>query len=441
MLKKYFITLFCFFAINSIPGYLIAQYNFNGFLRSEAGFLPYSDLDFFFARNILQIDSGYMSSDRSLKASVQIRQNLLNENHFSPHLRIREAYYERVWSRAELKVGRQMIVWGRSDATQINDMITPFDVSEFLTQEFSDLRQGATAIKASFFSSSNQLQIIIMPIFDKPRIYETGGSWDPLAQSGIQYTSTKTPKRNAKNIQYAFRYENRSSLQLDFDVSIFHGFNRFPYLFKEVIVDQFSNTFELSAFRGYRKSTIFMTSAEYRITPILAGVYEINYWTNRYFDVIPPSLKNEGSPNQNIFREIQSYNERSFLRTSPFVQSMIGLGSTFSSYSYSIQYVTEFIRNHTPDMLPDRFFHFISLLLNWSSDNTNWQVRFLSRYQVNGQDYWLNSDVNYAISDGFRLSSGLHYFTGPTPSEFYGNLTFNSYRDNTFVYLKLTSYW
>jgi hypothetical protein len=441
VLKKYLITLFCYLAIHSLPDYIIAQYNFNGFLRNETGLRTSSNPDFLFARNIFHIDSGYLTSNLALKTSVQIRQDLLNGNHFSPEIQIKQAYFERIWSRTEFKMGRQMIVWGRSDATQINDIINPFDVSEFLTQDFSDLRQGVTAMNATFFSSSNHFQFIIIPIFEKPRIYEAGGSWDPLAQSDIKYEITKIPKPSLNNIQYAFRYENRSLLQLDFDISIFRGFNRFPYLLKEVIANQLSSSFDLIATRGYKISTIFMSSAEYRVTPKLVGVYEINYWTKRYFDVIPPSLRKADSPALDVFREIQIYNDRSFLRTSPFIQSMIGFKSTISSYSYSIQYVNEFIPNHTTDMLPDQLFHFASLLLNWASNDTNWQVRLLSRYQMNGKDYWFNPDLNYALSDGFRLSSGIHYFNGPTPSELYGNLSFNSYRDNSFVYLKLTTFW
>jgi hypothetical protein len=441
VIKKYLFTIFCFLTIQILPNNIIAQYNFNGYLRNELGLLVTQKPDFLFARNILQLDSGYRTTNLSLKTSFQLRQDLLDGNHFSPDWRLREAYLERIWSTTELRIGRQMIVWGRSDATQINDIITPFDVSEFLTQDFTDLRQGVTAINASYFRSSNQFQLIILPFFEKPRIYESGGPWDPLARSSIIYEPSDEPNANPKNIQFAIRYENRSSLKLDFDASMFHGFNRFPYLSKEVRINQLTNSFYLVANRDYKKSTIFMTSAEYRFNSLFAGVYEVSYWTKRYFDVIPSSLRNSNSPILDVIRDIQIYNEKEFLRSSPFIQSMIGFKSTISSYSYSVQYVSEFIPNHSNDMLQDSYFQFISLLLSWTSDDNNMQGRLLSRYQINGNDFWLNPDLNYSISDGIRLSIGLHYFGGPSPEEFYGNLSFNSYRKNSFTYLKLTTYW
>lgn len=440
----FFLCIWLHFLLNDA----IAQYSFNGFLRNEVGLITNKNPNLLFARNILQLEPAYRSTNLTLKSSVQIRQNLMNGNQFKPNFRIREAYFEKIWSQSEVQIGRQMIVWGRSDATQINDIITPFDISEFLTQDFADLRLGVSAINFSYFRTSDKFQFIVLPFFENNRMYSRGSIWDPLPSSGninessdIFFRPSEKPSFKVQNIQYALRYENRSSLNLDFDISVFHGFNKVPYLSKQVVQSPFSQQLVLLTNHKYELSTILMSSAEYRITPTVASVFEISYWMQRQFDVLPPTLRDPTTPPLEALRDIQIYNERSFLASSPFIQSMIGFKSTISNITYSLQYVTELITDHKNDMQQDQFFHFFSFLANWTSDNNNWQIRFLSRYQLNGKDFWIKPDINYAISDGFRASIGLHQFGGPTPTEFYGHLSFNSYKLNSFSYLKLTSYW
>ena len=45
--------------------------------------------------------------------------------------RLKEAYTDLGFENFDLKVGNQVVVWGKSDGMPVTDVITPIDLSEF----------------------------------------------------------------------------------------------------------------------------------------------------------------------------------------------------------------------------------------------------------------------------------------------------------------------
>ena len=426
-------------ALLILPLQVVSQSSFSGYYRFESGVLTNDDVNFLFNRNILQPEFRHQSSRFSLNLALQLRQNLNSDDIFSPEIRLREAYIDLRGAKFDLRLGQQMIVWGRADAAQIHDILTPMDLSEFLTQDFTDLRTGVTAINLTYYRDNNSYQFIVIPVFQPSRLADSGSRWSAWPTENVDYSNINEPSAKIGNTQFALRWNNRSNLNWDVDLSIYSGFNPNPALTKRVAA--FLPEPSLQVIPKYKRNTAFMFGAEYRVNQNLILTTEQALWTSSYFDDLPESLRD---PNQNTsidFDAFSSAQVNEFLENSPFLQSMWGVRFPFITGNLSMQYILEYIFDHKGSMLQNQLHHTGSLLYTKTSDDERWTFRFLSRYHLEGNDAWINPDMTFAGIDGVRFSSGTHFFTGDQPEPFYGHLTFQNFSKNSFVYLKLTAYW
>lgn len=123
---------------------------------------------------------------------------------------LREAYFEIGHGDIDLRVGKQIIAWGRADEINPTDNLTPRDYT-LLTPETSDQRLGLLAVKATGHVGQVSVTAILMPGF-RPSVF-------PLATSpGVVFTA-----EDANNdIQHAFKIE-RTGGAVDSSVSYYSG--------------------------------------------------------------------------------------------------------------------------------------------------------------------------------------------------------------------------
>lgn len=431
--------LVSFFCLLFLPLQLHSQSSFSGYYRFESGVLTNENGNFLFNRNILQPEFRHQTSAYSLNLALQLRQNLSSANDLSPDLRLREAYVNVNGTHVDLRIGQQLIVWGRADAAQIHDIITPMDLSEFLTQDFTDLRTGVTAINLTYYRVNNNFQFIIIPFYTPSTLADPGTRWSAWPTDNVEYLETTYPTSNMANTQFALRWNNRSSLNWDFDLSVYLGYYPTPALTKRVATFIPEPVLEVTP--EYKRNSALFLGAEYRLNQNLILTTEQAFWTDSYFDDLPESLR-DTNPNTTLnFDAFSQAQNNEFLAKSPYLQSLWGLRFPFIHGNLSFQYTLEYIFDHKPSMLQNQTHHIGSILYAKTSNDERWGFRFLSRYHLMGNDAWINPDLTFSGIDGIRVSSGGHFFTGNEPDVFYGHLTFQNYTDNSFVYLKLTAYW
>lgn len=437
---KYILTI-AFLLLLIVPN-SIAQQRFEGFLRHETGALISDNGDFLFSRNVAQFDLNSAASGWDLKLSLQLRQNLVDGNYTDIDFRLREAYIDWFTDNLDIRIGRQMLVWGRSEASQINDILTPFDLSEFLTQDFTDLRQGITAASFTYFIANNSFQMVLIPVHERSILPQPGTRWDFFPDLDFTFQNDNRPQANIKNIQYALRWSNRSSLNFDLDAGFFYGFYSVPSLQKELRQGDFSLPEDIFLNYTYLKSPAFMISAAYRLSNNFELVTESTFWLQRDIDTFPELFSSEKPvPVGDLLDAIDFYNETGFLTQKPFLASMLGFQTSALNWQIALQYQSDYIIRHQSDIIQDEFYQSATITATRSVYNDLIQLRLLSRYQLNGNDFWINPDFGYDVLDGLNFNVGLHYFNGREPDDLYGHLSFYNYRKNSFGYVKLTAYW
>ncbi len=72
------------------------------------------------------------------------------------------AYYSN--SHWDIRAGRQIITWGVADALRLTDIISPMDYTEFLAQDYDDIRIPVGALRLRYSREKWSLEAVAVPI-------------------------------------------------------------------------------------------------------------------------------------------------------------------------------------------------------------------------------------------------------------------------------------
>ena len=75
-------------------------------------------------------------------------------------LQLREAYGYYSDEHWDLRAGRQIIVWGVADGLRLTDIISPMDYTEFLAQDYDDIRIPVGALRIQFSREKWRLEVL-----------------------------------------------------------------------------------------------------------------------------------------------------------------------------------------------------------------------------------------------------------------------------------------
>ncbi|MFZ5864218.1 MAG: DUF1302 family protein [Nitrospirota bacterium] len=128
---------------------------------------------------------------------------------------LREAYLTARFARIDVRIGRQIVAWGRADGINPTDNLTPRDFVVLLPFE-DDQRFGVPALKVDgYLTPELTLTLFTTPFFEPHRI--------PLGDGLIE----EIPSRTFKNTEVGVKL-NRAGEGGDWSVSYYHGFDLLP---------------------------------------------------------------------------------------------------------------------------------------------------------------------------------------------------------------------
>ncbi len=135
----------------------------------------------------------------------------------APHGRVRELYWRTDRGPVSLRLGRQLIVWGRADGLNPTDNLSPRDLT-LLVPNDADQRHGQDTASATLRSGLGDLTLLWMP--------HAASHTLPLPQTpGLSYRTARPPSQP----QWAIKWEGRGQ-GIDGSVSYFRGHDPLPDL-------------------------------------------------------------------------------------------------------------------------------------------------------------------------------------------------------------------
>ena len=321
-------------------------------------------------------------------------QNLARTNKSANDLR--EAYFERSFGNLDVKVGRQIIVWGRADKANPTDNLSVKNLS-FLATDDEDQRLGLGTLQAVYNFSDFRVITIWQPEWRNPVLpvgtLPSGG--------GIGY---QTPDKTVE--QVALKIDHSGGV-VDWSASYLHGIDRNPDIATSGLgpVPQLNFVFSKIDVVGADAATVIgnygvRSEAAYTKTSDSGGNDPTIKNSNLYL-VAGADRTFWGSLNINIqylYRHVDNFRDS---------QSFTSVGD-----STIAQKVNIFSNQIAENM------NGISFRINQKSFNEtlDCEVAFVGWF--NKGDFLIRPKITYAFSDNTRGIVGAEIYNGPADSLF-----------------------
>lgn len=447
--RTVFLPLYVFLIILGYSAELSAQSLRGGFLRNFNAVRNDADDPLLTGRNRLFLDIGKYTDNGQLFVSFQAI-NSYADSLTKLSANIREAYVDLYFANSDLRIGQQIISFGRSEGTFITDIITPLDLTEFLTQPVDVIQIGIPSVKFTRYFGSNYLEAIFSPIQSSNIFPGPENVWFPFRQfdnTPVQFSNNSINETRPLP-QGVLRYAFRNNLKWDLDLIAMFWSPGNPAFSKDLIfsTDQIIPLPTLALAAKYLRRPIIAYSGNYILSDRIILRSESAFHFRKYFDYLPPSL--DGTPvNELNLQDLIAINNEfnantdGFLLQRPWLNAMIGVRFNLDFVNISLQAVNEHIFRYDSRLLQDQNFTYGIVQLRKSLLRDKLVVSTLARYHHNGRDLWVNPEASYDLRDDLNVSLGAQIFTGRSNDLYYGHFSFTDYQDLSFLFLKMTAYF
>jgi hypothetical protein len=201
----------------------------SGFIDSYHAIRLSPPHDFMSSRSRLRAEMKANKGNSWLFASLNANHNYLLPSR--TFIELREAYFDYTAPDWDIRIGRQIIIWGVSDGLRITDLISPLDLTEFLARDYDDIRIPVDAVKWRYMDQVIRLELVLVPIFQSYIIPD-----DPLNPWAITHPSDGPeiivapaikPQKSLKNSEIGGRLSFFLP-GLDLSVCGLYTWNKFP---------------------------------------------------------------------------------------------------------------------------------------------------------------------------------------------------------------------
>ncbi len=324
--------------------------------------------------------------------------------------RLREGYLDAHWERLDLRVGRQIIAWGRADRINPTDNLTPRDYT-LLVPEDDDQRLGVAAGRATLaLGAGAALTGIWLPEFEPHTI--------PLRKTPGVTLRDRTPGETLG--RWALKLEQTGGA-VDWSLSFYDGFDLIP----DFAVDRVGLGFLDVAVKHHRIRVVGADAATTLGRFGLRGEAAFTFTEDPHGG--KPHVKN------------------------PFFFLVLGADRTFGeSLNVNLQYLFRYVvRHRSPvDLVDpvvravatdqalvanelDEVQHGASLRVSnkWLNETLETEVGAVLTFTR--LDFVVRPKVSYAVTDRWKVVAGADLFRGERRS-FFGRL-----RDNSTAYVEV----
>jgi hypothetical protein len=343
--------------------------------------------------------------------------------------RVREAYGDLTLGPVDLRLGRQIIVWGRADRINPTDNLTPRDFT-LLVPEDDDNRYGVLAAKARYNWSDLSLTGVWLPEFQPDVIPLSTKPQAVTLAPGLVVNTTPEFAENAPHTRrsWALKLE-QSGKAVDWSVSYYDGFDLFPDV----------------SLRGFNVSS-----------GVPAPIVQLDHNRIKVLGAdAATTLGKYGLRAEAAYTRTEDREGKTLFVKNPFFYGVLGVERTFlESLNVNLQYFVRHVYDfEDPAAVADPALRFLSLtqaVINFQRDKTTqgmtvrvsnkWlhdtlEAELAGVWDYTRHGYVIRPKLIYAITDKWKATAGADFLRGPEDSV-YGRL-----KDNSTVFFELSRYF
>jgi len=401
-------------------------------------------------RNRLRLNTFFDQGSVAGHLSLDVRSDKVSQES-ELEISLREAYVDIYFNHADLRIGKQQVVWGKADGLFINDIVCPLDMRMFLLQDFDNIRMGLSMMKANVYLYNWTLEGVWIPEFEPWEFAEQGSDWEfqlgppdtlyvyspfPPTSCAVPFGNKvpmilhidepSLPEISLKNSEFGLKI---SSFILGMDLSILflNGFSDHPI----AQIDS-ANITVSEMLLSVEKIDSYMTPIYYR-----SNMLGFNFSRSIFSMVI------RGEMGYFTDRRFTDFEASPLYSASDFFQGMIGLDMTgpFNS-GISFQGIRQQILDYRDSMVDDEVSHMTSILFRgsfWRETAYLIVLGIIDLSKIEWEDYDFRKSAglsriafDYSWTDGLIFSIGTDILWGEKDSIF-GQFEAN---DNLFFKVK-----
>jgi len=387
------------------------NYDLNGYVRGVA-YVGENPVD-----GKTALKSGYGEAALKLKASKSDFGSFFTELRFRDgyeygdeleEFEVTEAYVTAYAGPLDIRLGKQIVAWGKADGVNPTDNITPIN-GVVRSPESDDLRIGNFLTKINWnLSSIFQLEGIYIPKYRNSVMTFDLLEWPEGSQVGEDFY----PNQNLKNASYALKLKYAGA-KVDGSISYFAGYNTLPGL----IVSSF------------QMNPDYSTEVEISPKAFRNQIIGADFST---------SLGNWGVRGEGAYRIVPDRYDDDYYAPESELFFVLGFDRSWGDFSLIAQYMGRYVpdfekvSNASPEEVGaekytelqlarvnqlyfqqnDVWNHSMSLrpAMNFLYDNLT--IEAFGMYHFTTEEFLLRPQVTYSMSDGIKLSAGAEYYHG-----------------------------
>lgn len=336
----------------------------------------------------------YLSDNLSLKFIVRGLHETELETDNRSDIDLREFYLDLAGDKGKLRLGRQQVVWGKTDGLRLLDLINPQDFREFILDDFIDSRIPLWMARGDYYFGDDTLQLLFIPDVRLNKTAGPGDRFEPqflkqIRSAPLPLQEGKDPSTHLSNSEFGLRYSGFAK-GWDYSFNYFYSWEDNPLYFREDIGGTLTNVKKNKRLKmlGGAFSRAFGSV-------VLRGEAALNM--GRYFSTIDP-LHPEGQVQKDE------------------IKTAIGLDYSRGNWFVSGQVFETLIRDYESGIVNDRLTTSISLMTTYDLLNETLRLKLLNIFGANNSDNLGRFSATYLINDQWKIMGGLALFNGPTSS-------------------------
>ncbi|MGM0432892.1 MAG: DUF1302 family protein, partial [Spirochaetota bacterium] len=402
----------------AVPGTVAAKdIDFRGMLRSYTG-VRLSELD---------VAVQEQTVDISLKGWGDKTQITVNPYAYvgpdtDPEIGVREAYVDIFLDSADVRIGKQAIIWGKAEGAFITDIVSPQDMRSFILADFAEIRKGIPALRVDWYSGPYTLEGVWVPRFvpsspppqDSIWAQENTMSFGGLSPDDSTTFST-TPV--GKGLEDSELFTKLSYFGADVNAEIMGGYawDDLPTV-SNVAVEPGPTIKAVD--REYYRHLIVGGSLSTTVSSVVFRT-EAAAYIDKAFTSVEQTMS---GPDVTINRHHQ-------------LHALAGADWELFGISMSTQYILQYIHDYDDSLLADELSHTATFRLQETFLSERLTAGLFAYVGFNPADALLRPWVSYDIEDAVQLEAGAEVFLGDESG------TFGRYSDNTMGYVSLRWYF
>ncbi|MBN1768463.1 MAG: hypothetical protein JW842_08120 [Prolixibacteraceae bacterium] len=401
--------LICFMLISNAILYAQSDsitFKHSGFVDSYHALRSESPNDWMSSRTRLRSEISADKGNSSIFVSFNIAYNSILED--KTGLFLREAFFRHNTEKWDLKVGRQIITWGVADGIRITDLVSPMDYTEFLAQDYDDIRIPENGIRLKYLHPKFNLEGVFIPVaefFQLP--IDAENPWSVMSSVAMPYSldMENKPEKKLSNSEYGGRLSFFLS-GIDLSLSALHTWNKMP-----VINKSFSA----------RGDSLYMQAHYERMNMLGADMS------------VPISKFVIRAEAAAYLGELQDLDMPSDLNATIRKNSWNGLfGLDFypgNDWTVMVQYSHKYISDYDEVISAKKNTGLATFNISKKLFQTTLTLSSFMYYDVTNNGFYNRTSADYAITDQIHFSGGYDWFHGDKGS-------FAIYKNNSEYFVK-----